>query len=223
MPDVVELIGYLASALIVASLLMASVLRLRVVNLVGAIVFTTYGVLIGSPPVWLANGAIIIIDVYYLWRLLRDRSRKAYFEIVEADPSAPVLERFVAFHLDDISESQPDFDGIRDDHLAWFVLRDAVPVGAVLARRVGDVGHLDLDYVTPEHRDFTAGQILFGDAGVLRGAGFEQVSAHGTTAMHRRYLTRMGFAEQGDRWLRDVSGGGRGHPGDGAGGRGGSG
>lgn len=204
MPDVVELIGYLASALIVASLLMASVLRLRVVNLVGALVFTTYGVLIGSPPVWLANGAIVAIDVYYLWRLLGDRSRAAYFEIVEAEPTAPVLQRFVAFHRDDIRESQPTFDGVRDDHLAWFVLRDAVPVGVVLARRVGDVGHLDLDYVTPEHRDFTAGQILFGDSGVFRRAGFRQVSSHGTTGMHRRYLARMGFSEHGDRWLRDV-------------------
>lgn len=204
MPDTVELIGYLASALIVASLLMASVLRLRVVNLVGALVFTTYGVLIASPPVWLANGAIVVIDVYYLVRLLRDRSRSAYFEIVETSPSAPVLQRFVAFHRDDIHESQPGFEGVHDDHLAWFVLRDAMPVGVVLARRVGDVGHLDLDYVTPEHRDFTAGQILFGDAGILRGAGFRQVSAHGTTAMHRRYLARMGFAEHGDRWLRDV-------------------
>lgn len=204
MPDLVELIGYLASALIVASLLMASVLRLRVVNLVGALVFTTYGVLISSPPVWLANGAIVLIDIYYLWRLLRDRSRSAYFEIVATDPSAAVLERFVTFHRDDIRESQPGFEGVRDDHLAWFVLRDAVPVGAVLARHVGDVGHLDLDYVTPEHRDFTAGQILFGDSGALRGAGFRQVSAHGTTSMHRRYLARMGFAEHGDRWLRDA-------------------
>src|SRR5690554_6128513 len=102
MPDLVELIGYLASALIVASLLMASVLRLRVVNLVGALVFTTYGVLISSPPVWLANGAIVVIDVYYLVKLLRDRSRSAYFEIVETRPDAPVLQRFVAFHRDDI-------------------------------------------------------------------------------------------------------------------------
>ena len=204
MPDVVELIGYLASTLIVVSLLMASVLRLRVINLVGAVVFTTYGLLIGALPVVLANGAIVIIDIYYLARLLRDRSGSAYFEVVPADPHAPFVARFVAFHLDDIHASQPDFNGVRDDHLAWLVLRDAVPVGLVLARRVGDVGHLDLDYVTPAHRDFTAGRVLFGASGALRDAGFRQMTAHGSTGLHRRYLARMGFTEHSDRWLRDV-------------------
>ncbi|MFA9431553.1 YgjV family protein [Egicoccus sp. AB-alg2] len=204
MPDVVELIGYLASGLIVLSLLMASVLRLRVVNLVGSAVFTAYGALIGSLPVVLTNGAIVCINVYYLARLWRDRTGNGYFEVVASDTRAPVLRRFVDFHLDDIRRFQPDFAGVRDDHLAWFVLRDAVPVGVVLARRDGEVGHLDVDYVTPAHRDFTAGQVLFGASGAFRGAGISRVTAHAATSDHRRYLARMGFAEDGQRWRREV-------------------
>ncbi|MFA9443878.1 YgjV family protein [Egicoccus sp. AB-alg6-2] len=204
MPDVVELIGYLASALIVVSLLMASVLRLRVVNLVGSLVFTTYGVLIDSPPVVIANAAIVCINVYYLTRLLRDRAGAAYFEVVGVAPRAAFLQRFLAFHHDDILESQPHFAGVGDDHLAWLVLRDATPVGVVLARPAGDVGHLDLDYVTPEHRDFTAGQVLYGESGALREAGFREVTAVGATGLHRRYLARMGFVEHEDRWVRPV-------------------
>ena len=199
MPDAVELIGYLASALIVLSLLMASVLRLRVVNLVGSAVFTAYGVLIGSLPVVLTNGAIVCINVYYLIRLLRDRGGSGYFEVVATDVDAPVLRRFVDFHRDDIRGFQPDFTAMSPQHLAWFVLRDAVPVGVVLARRDGAVGHLDLDYVTPAHRDFTAGQVLFGDSGAFRGAGIARV-----TADHGRYLARMGFTRDDGIWGRTV-------------------
>ena len=50
-----EIIGYVGSALIVVSLAMSNIIRLRVVNLVGALVFMTYGVLIGSLPVTATN------------------------------------------------------------------------------------------------------------------------------------------------------------------------
>lgn len=38
-----ELVGYIASALVAMSMLMTSILRLRIVNLVGSTVFGVYG------------------------------------------------------------------------------------------------------------------------------------------------------------------------------------
>ncbi len=46
-----ELLGYTASLLIAVSLMMTSVLRLRVINLAGAAAFSAYGFLIGAVPV----------------------------------------------------------------------------------------------------------------------------------------------------------------------------
>jgi hypothetical protein len=69
-----ELIGYLASGLIVVSLLMSSILRLRLIGLVGAISFTAYGVLIDAYPIAVANGAIIFIHIFHLTRMLRQRA-----------------------------------------------------------------------------------------------------------------------------------------------------
>jgi hypothetical protein len=204
-PDTVELIGYLASGLIVLSLLMASVLKLRVINLVGAVVFTAYGLLIGSLPVVVTNAAIVLIDVYYLVVMLRDRSRDAYFEVVEVDPTSTILHRFVDHHRRDIMLSQPRFAGVRDDHLAWMVLRDAIPVGVVLATSEGDEGHIELDYVVPAHRDFTAGSVLYGESGVFHDRGLTAVTTAGETDLHRRYLERMAFDRDGDDlWRRPV-------------------
>jgi len=202
----VELIGYLASALIVLSLLMASLLKLRIINLVGATVFTAYGLLIGSWPVMLTNAAIVVIDVYYLVVILRDRARQGYFEVVGVPTSSPILRRFVDFHHDDMRRFQPSFEGVDDDQLAWMVLRDAVPVGAVIGRREDDRLLLDLDYVTPEHRDLTAGAVLFGDSGAFHDAGVTTVSSLAETEAHRRYLDRMGFEPDGEHWRRSVEG-----------------
>lgn len=204
---VYEVIGYTASALVVTSLLMSSLLKLRLVNVVGASVFAVYGLLIGALPVMLTNGAIILIDVYYLVVLLRARAADAYFEVVKVAPDSPVLRRFVEFHLDDIRQFQPSFAGLSDDHLAWMVLRNAVPVGAVLASREAsdaEVAQLDLDYVSPPHRDFTAGRVLFGEAGTFGSRGIRRVVTAAETTVHRRYLSRMGFTGSNGSWSREV-------------------
>jgi len=50
-PLLLELVGYAASALIAISLMMSSILRLRLINLAGAAAFATYGLLIRAYPV----------------------------------------------------------------------------------------------------------------------------------------------------------------------------
>jgi N-acetylglutamate synthase-like GNAT family acetyltransferase len=190
-----ELIGYAASALIVLSLLMSSVLKLRWVNLVGAAVFTVYGLLIGSTPVVLANGAIVVIDVYHLLRLHRARATDAYHEVVEVEPDDTLVRRFVEFHLDDIRRFVPSFRGLDAGQLTWMVLRDAVPVGVVAARADGDLAHLEVDYVVPAHRDLRPGRHLYGPgAEVFVQHGIRRLHAEAGSTEHRRYLERMGFA-----------------------------
>jgi hypothetical protein len=62
----VELVGYLASALVVLALTMTSVVRLRMVSLAGSITFFVYGTLIDSVPIMITNGSIAVINVWFL-------------------------------------------------------------------------------------------------------------------------------------------------------------
>lgn len=63
---IVEIVGYLGSVLVVVSMLMTSVRRLRVVNAVGAGTFTIYALLIQSYPTAFMNFCLVVIDVYHL-------------------------------------------------------------------------------------------------------------------------------------------------------------
>ena len=62
----VELIGYIASVMIFISILSSSILKLRIINLVGSGIFAVYGFLIGSIPTGLMNTLIVIVNIYYL-------------------------------------------------------------------------------------------------------------------------------------------------------------
>lgn len=177
---------------------MSSVLRLRIIGLFGAVTFTTYGLLIGAFPIALANGAIIFIHVFHLTRMLRDRSTSAYFETLQVPADSPMLRRFVDFHLDDIRRFQPGFPGLDPAQLALLVLRNAVPVGAVVSEVRRDEADVVLDYVSPEHRDLRPGTFVWTDSDAFTARGVTRVVTTASTGEHARYLERVGFTSDGE-------------------------
>ncbi|MEO1057249.1 MAG: hypothetical protein AAFY28_10085 [Actinomycetota bacterium] len=197
----VELVGYLASLLVVVSLAMTSVVRLRIISLVGSITFVVYGSLISSAPIILTNAAIAAINVWYLRAEFAKSSRRGIdLGVTEVRPDSPFLRDFVAYHLDDIHHFQPDFHMPGGDDVLTFVLnRDGLPAGLLIGRRTGDAFTIDLDYVLAPYRDSRMGRWLFGPgAEVFRDEGITQLRSAGDTETHRRYLRRMGFAPAGD-------------------------
>ncbi|WP_445957197.1 uroporphyrinogen decarboxylase [Yeosuana sp.] len=65
-----EYIGYLASFMVLLSFTMKDVVKLRVVNMIGCILFVIYGFLMPTfrigLPIIIANAAIFSVNVYYL-------------------------------------------------------------------------------------------------------------------------------------------------------------
>jgi uncharacterized protein with PQ loop repeat len=63
----VEWFGYLASLFVLMSFLMRNITTLRYVNTLGCMFFVIYGVLLNSWPIIITNGAIIMVNFYYLF------------------------------------------------------------------------------------------------------------------------------------------------------------
>ncbi len=72
----IEWIGYLASILITISMFMKDIFKLRFINLIGCILFTIYGLIIGAYPVAVANGIIVFVNLYYLYKLFKRINNK---------------------------------------------------------------------------------------------------------------------------------------------------
>jgi hypothetical protein len=67
--SMIEYLGFGASLLILISLLMSSIRALRLINLVGALLFGIYGIYIASTPTIFMNFGIVLINVYYLTKM----------------------------------------------------------------------------------------------------------------------------------------------------------
>lgn len=61
-----EIIGTIASIIVLLSFLMKGEKRIRLINILGAITFVIYGVLIGAFSVWLLNSILVVIHIYKL-------------------------------------------------------------------------------------------------------------------------------------------------------------
>lgn len=61
-----EVIGYVASFLVLTSFLMKDIKKLRIVNIFGCAAFIMYGVFSAALPVIITNGVIVLINLYYL-------------------------------------------------------------------------------------------------------------------------------------------------------------
>ncbi|HML50821.1 MAG TPA: hypothetical protein PKD84_05330 [Propionicimonas sp.] len=201
--SIVELVGYLASLLIVASLAMKSVVRLRVVSLLGSIVFVVYGVLLGSIPLIITNVAAAGLNIWYLRQEFRpDRDIGA----VPIEAEAPFLQDFLSSHREDINRFHPGFSGPDDGDFVRLLTRDGLPAGAVIGRPDGTTLHLSLDYVMSAFRDSRIGAWLYGAGSTtFTAAGFTTVTAQPESEALRSYLLRQGFEETADGLTLTVS------------------
>lgn len=191
-PMMLELLGYVASALVAISLMMSSILRLRIINLLGALTFAVYGWLIGATPVALVNLFIVGINLYYLKGMLRGRE---FFRLLEVAPDSAYLEYFLDFYAREIRRFLPHFH--HHEHpaeLNLLVLRDLMPAGVFMADVQGDTARVRLDFVIPQYRDFKIGGFLFSEsAGFFRERGIKRIVTERGTDVHAAYLRRMGF------------------------------
>jgi len=192
----VEVVGYVASVLVVASLAMTSVVRLRIVSLVGSVVFVVYGALLPSIPIMITNAAVAGLNI---WFLRKEFAPNRDLGTVPIEPDAPFLLDFLRSHADDIASIHPGFDAPAPGDFVLVLLRDGLPAGALVGAPDGRTLRLRLDYVMHAYRDSRIGHWLYGaGTGVFTRAGFTRIVALADSEMSRTYLERVGFARSGD-------------------------
>jgi len=201
----VELIGYLGSALVAISLMMKSLLRLRIINLVGALFFIIYGFLLGAYPVAFLNGLILCIDLYYLRQMWQ---QKDFFTFLEVSPKSEYLRAFVDFYKNGILEIIPSYNyKTEEDFLCFFVLRNMMPAGLFIAKLDGEEAHIQLDYVIPNYRDFKVARFIFEEnAAFFIQRGVHRFVSEGESAIYRTHLEKMGFVRKADMYVHEIGG-----------------
>lgn len=188
-----EIVGYAASALVVWSLTMKSLLRLRLIGLAGSTTFLAYGILIEAVPIVITNAVIMGIHVWFLRKLL---GKREIFSVLRVRADSDYLRTFLEFHGAEIQRFQPGFRFEASEQTRiWFILRDMLPAGLFIAEPHDDGSfEILLDYAIPQYRDLKLGRWVYsGGAGLFDDDRPSSVWMRSWSEAHDTYLERMGF------------------------------
>ena len=104
---IAELIGYIGSALVLISFLMASVIKLRIINTIGSLISVIYSLIISAYPTALMNAALVCINIYYLIQYMRlDRN----YTVVKTTINESSITYFLGQINSDLLTYFPSFD-----------------------------------------------------------------------------------------------------------------
>ena len=185
---ILEMIGYLGSALVIVSMLMTSVVKLRIINTIGGVIFCGYALCIHSYPTAAMQVCLIVINLINLYKL--NNTKKEYTAIsVKAEDG--FLAHFLFTYINDIKKYFPDFLPPQNDAKIFLITCGEVPAGVFAAKEEADGNlHVELDYTTPAYRDCSAGKFLYNH---LKHLGIKSLSAETKIPSHEKYLKKMGF------------------------------
>jgi len=197
-----EILGLIGSLMVALSMTMSHIRTLRILNLVGCVLFVVYGILIHSLSVTLLNLFTGGVNIYFLVNLRIQTNRPEFFETLFKDPqSDEYIRRFVLFHAKDINKFFPSFNsdpetGTLAGTECCFILRQTLPVSLVAFRRGdGEEISIVLDYAIPAYRDFKNGRFFFDTAVSQIASPGTVFAAIGEVPAHSSYLRKLGFRE----------------------------
>lgn len=187
----IDWFGHTASVVILISLMMKSIVKLRWINMVGGAMFSAFGFMIGSMPVALLNLGIVFIDIYYLYKLYSDKDE---FAVVEAELGSKYFHHFLNKNSESIAKHF-QLSEFEENQKAYYFLRNNNTAGILIGRAIdSNVFFIDVDYVTEEYRDFKIGMHFLGESRIsMILEGYRELQTKAKTPDHAHYLEKVGF------------------------------
>lgn len=196
----IEIFGYIGSVLVVVSMLMTSVVKLRVINTVGSLISGTYAFIIGSIPLMLMNLCLLIINVYNLFKLFRLEKN---YDLIKAKSDDAFVGYFISRYYEDIKSYFPKF--CKDDFgdVTYLVCCNGEPSGLFLGKMQNDKSvDIIIDYTTPTYRDCSVATYLYSR---LPKCGIEKLLfSQGEIPSHVAYLKKMGYGKENGVYIRNL-------------------
>ena len=195
---IIEAVGYVGSALVLISMLMTSVAKLRLINTFGSLIFTGYALAIQSYPTAAMNFSLALINIYNLAKLLKNKKE---YSIVTLQPDDAFITYFLDSYIADIRKFFPDFVKPEECDCAYLVCRGTEAAGILLGKNEGSTIDVAIDYTTPVYRDCSVGKYLYN---YLASQDFSGLFTENVSENHRPYLEKMGFVREGGRFVKKL-------------------
>lgn len=195
----VELIGYFGTCLVIISMLMPSVVKLRIINTGGSLVFAIYALMIKSYPTAAMNTSIIFINLFSLYRIFK---RHREYTVVKTSIEDVFVRYFLSTYEMDIKKSFPVVNKAIPYAHAYLVCRGTDVAAIFLGTSAPDGAvSIKLDYVTPTYRGTSVEQYLWT---WFSAQNLTKFIVDSPSPEYCKRLKKMNFTEQDGHWVRTL-------------------
>ena len=187
----IEWYGYLASLVVFISLTMSSIIKLRIFNFIGCLIFAHYGFLTGLLPVSVANLSIALINIYYLYQIYKTKEQ---FKLLNAEVDSAYYQHFISINQKEIIK-QASLKELLKVNTSFYMLRDD-NISGILAGSKADDGTFTIlvDFVPAKYRDYKLGAYYYNQhPEFLKEKGIKVLKTYASDKDHCFYLEKMGF------------------------------
>ena len=198
----IEIFGYIGCIFVIVSMLMTSVVKLRVINTVGSSISAVYAMIGHSYPLALVNVSLVVINIYNLSKLMKAENNNRY-DLVYTKMEDSFLNYFLKYYKTDICKyfSEKSLNPLISE-VAYTIFCKGVPAGIFLGKKEDDgVLSVNIDYATPVYRDCSVGRFLYTR---LKEEGFKKLIYSEVHEAHKSYLVKMGFREENGVYVKEL-------------------
>lgn len=189
-------IGYIGSVLVIVSMMMSKMIKLRLINTLGCIFTSIFCILTLNMPVLILNGSLILINVFHMTRYF---STKRLYEIIDVDVTGHTLKHFVNKYRKQIMLENPlFFNRYPDSNYAKVIFCDDTVIGMITGRKVDDKLDLFLTYLDPNFRNKDVVRLLNAE---LQSDGITEKWLKIIPNKYLNYYLKYGWTKEEDKYV----------------------
>ena len=103
----IEIFGYIGCIFVIVSMLMTSVVKLRVINTVGSSISAVYAMIGHSYPLAVVNASLVVINIYNLIKL--SKADGNHYDMIRWDKEDSYLTYFIKHYKEDMIKKKKIF------------------------------------------------------------------------------------------------------------------
>lgn len=188
-----ELIGYAGTLLIIVSMMMTSMIKLRIINSLGCILSLVFAISIINTPVIILNGALLIINIY---QIIKHYTTNKSYEIINADIDGFTLKHFVHKYEGIISTENPSFkENLKKANYAKVVFSNDEVVSMIVGKQNGDKLDIYLDLMDINEKSIKLFKTVFN---YIKNTGINEIKIAHKCPQYNKYYEKLGGKIEND-------------------------
>lgn len=189
-----EIFGYIGTCLVIISMLMTSLIKLRLFNFSGSIISLIYALIIKSYPVALLNLCLAGINLFYLLKnILGNKS----FTLIKTNISDSSLNYFLKSTIClDLNHNLFNTNDI------YLVFNNNEIIGLILSKQKNNKLNIDFEYILPKYQSLFY-QSFFND--YLKKQNIKEVAIKVESINNKKHLTKAKFKYINNYFIKRIN------------------